>query len=117
MTKIEMILDGNLFVGFRMEGHAEFNKGGPDILCSALSAISQMTINGVLDWIGVSEEDTIKERMPKLAILHFEIPWYLTSLTTNQMFKSFEMYVEQLTEQYKENVSLGRRQKDDYTDN
>lgn len=113
MTQVEMIYDKNIVVGFKMNGHAKYNQGGPDIVCSALSAISQMTINGVLDWIGVDADEAIKENIPSLAILHFEIPFFLTSITTNQLFKSFEMYVEELVQQYEQYISLERRQKDD----
>ena len=61
MTQVEMIYDNNIIIGFRMEGHAGFNTKGPDILCASLSTASQMTINGVLDWTGLSLEDVIKE--------------------------------------------------------
>lgn len=108
MTKVEIIHNGNLIVGFRMEGHAMYNKNGPDILCSALSATSQMTLNGVLDWTGLSVEDTIKERSLKDGILHFQIPWNMTSITTQQLFKSFEMYIEQLIIDYKDYITLER---------
>ena len=113
MTRVEMIYEGNLPIGFRMEGHAEYNTKGPDILCASLSTASQMTINGVLDWIGIDIDETIKENKPKEAILHFEIPWYFTSVTSNQLFKSFELYLEQLANQYNGYVILERRQKDD----
>ena len=109
MTQIEMIYDNNIIIGFRMEGHAGYNTEGPDILCSSLSTASQMTINGILDWIGVDVEEAVKEENQIDGILHFEIGASYTSITTNQLFKSFEMYVEQLEEQYKENVKLERR--------
>ena len=49
-------------------------------------------------------------------LMDFEIPFFLTSPTTQQLFKSFEMFVEQLVEQYKGYVELERRQKDDNRD-
>lgn len=113
MTHVEMIYDNNIIIGFRMKGHAEFNLKGPDILCASLSTASQMTINGVLDWIGIDVEEAVKEENPVDGVLHFEIGESYTSSTTNQLFKSFEMYVEQLAEQYSKNVKLERRQKDD----
>ena len=54
MTQIELLYDGNLVIGFNMEGHAQYNVNGPDILCSSLSTSSQMTLNGILDWTGLS---------------------------------------------------------------
>ena len=114
MTHVEMIYEHNIIIGFRMEGHAGFNTKGPDILCAALSTASQMTINGILDWTELSLEDVITEADEQKGILHFEIPLFIDigqSITTQQLFRSFELYVEQLAEQYSEYVSLERRQK------
>lgn len=110
MTQIEIIYDNNIIIGFRMEGHAGFNPGGPDILCASLSTASQMTINGILDWTGLSLEDVVKESDAQKAILHVCIPSNLhESITIQQLFRSFEIYVEQLSEQYSEYISLERR--------
>ena len=114
MTHVEMIYDNSIVIGFMMKGHAGFNTKGPDILCASLSTASQMTINGLLDWTGLSIDDVIKEKDERKAILHVCIPSNLhISTTAQQLFKSFEMYVEQLAEKYKEYVTLERRQKDD----
>lgn len=114
MTQIEMIYDNNIIIGFKMEGHAGFNTEGPDILCASLSTASQMTINGVLDWTGLSVEDIVKKEDRKKAILHVLIPFNLHVPTaTQQLLRSFEMYVEQLSEMYSENIKLERRQRDD----
>ena len=116
MTHVEMIYDNNIIIGFRMKGHAGFNKKGPDILCASLSTASQMTINGVLDWTGLDMDEALEEN-PKEAIIKFELPCGLktiyTSPTTQQLFKSFEMFIEQLSEQYDDYIKLERRQKDD----
>lgn len=109
-----MIYDNNLFMGFRMEGHAGYNTKGPDILCAALSTASQMTLNGILDWTGLSVEDVTNECDEKAGILHITIPSELhISNVVQQLFNSFMMYVENLEEQYTLFIKLERRQKDD----
>lgn len=114
MTHITMIYDNNLIIGFKMQGHAGYNTKGPDILCSALSSTSQMTINGILDWTGLSVEDVTVECDAKEGMLHIVVPDGLyISLVAQQLFKSFEMYVESLEEQYDKFIKLERRQKDD----
>ena len=72
MTHVEMIYDDNLIIGFRMEGHAGYNTEGPDILCASLSTASQMTINGILNWTGLSLEDVVLEEDKKKAICMFQ---------------------------------------------
>lgn len=114
MTQVEMIYDDNIIIGFRMKGHAGFNTDGPDILCASLSTASQMTINGLLDWTGLNLEDIVKESNEKEALLYIRMPSRLLYVTptVQQLFKSFEMYVEQLSDQYSDYVSLERRQKE-----
>ena len=114
MTQVEMIYDDNIIIGFRMKGHAGFNHDGPDILCASLSTASQMTINGLLDWTGLNLEDIVKESNEKEALLYIRMPSRLLYVTptVQQLFKSFEMYVEQLSDQYSDYVSLERRQKE-----
>lgn len=117
MTQVEMIYDNNIIIGFRMKGHAGYVSKGPDILCASLSAASQMTVNGVLDWVGLDFDDLLKGYDVKDALLHIEVPDKLyCGHTVQQLFKSFEMYVEQLVEQYEGYVKLERRQKDDMYD-
>lgn len=120
MTRVEMIYDNNIIIGFRMEGHAGFNTKGPDILCASLSTASQMTINGILDWTDLDAEECIKKEDKKEGILWFELPAPCLSVTTSQLFKSFEMFIEQLSEQYKgfvKLVKLERREEYDNKDN
>lgn len=112
MTRVEMIYQNNIIIGFSMEGHAGFNTKGPDIVCASLSATSQMTVNGILDWTGLSLTDIMVEYDQQYAILHIELAEEEhNSITVQQLFKSFEMYVEMLVDIYQENVKLERRQK------
>lgn len=114
MTQVKMIYNNNIIMGFRMEGHAGFNTKGPDILCASLSTASQMTVNGILDWIGLGFEDVLVEQNSQQAILHIEVPSKLyTTATVQQLFKSFEMYVEMLADIYEEFIKIERSYKDD----
>ena len=112
MTQIELLYDGNLVIGFNMEGHAQYNVNGPDILCSSLSTSSQMTLNGILDWTGLSIEEVVKEYNTAKGILNIEVPKpFYENVTVQQLFKSFIMFIEQLERQYTENIKIERRQK------
>lgn len=110
MTRVEIYYHSNIIYGFRMEGHAGYNPNGPDVVCASLSAASQLTTNGIIDWLGVDAEEIVKELNQKAGILHVEVPLEMfTNVTIHQLFKSFEMYIEQLSELYKDNVKLERR--------
>lgn len=43
---------GNVFVGFRIEGHADFGEAGKDIVCAGVSAIAQAALFGLQDILG-----------------------------------------------------------------
>lgn len=114
MTQIEIIYSNNIIIGFSMKGHAGYNLCGPDILCASLSTASQMTINGILDWTGLSLDDIAFECNSALGILHIELPnESYSSIVVQQLFKSFEMHVESLEEGYSQFIKLERRQKND----
>lgn len=111
MTQVKLIYDNNIVIGFRLEGHAGYASKGPDILCASISTATQMIINGILDWTGLDEEETIKEYDEEKAILHFELPSMLhASVTAQQLFKTFELYMELLDEQYSGYIKLERRE-------
>lgn len=113
MTHVEMIYKNNIIIGFAMEGHAGFNTKGPDILCASLSAASQMTVNGILDWTGLSLTDIMLAYDQQYGILHIELAEEEhCSVTVQQLFKSFELYVAMLADIYVDNITLERRQKE-----
>ena len=93
-----------------MNGHAEYNSQGCDILCAALSSTSQMTINGIADWIGVCVDDIIvdEDSIAGKIVIQLDVS-NASNATVLQLFKSFEMFIEQLCEQYSNNVTMTRR--------
>ena len=114
MTKVMMLYDNNVVCGFHMEGHARFNLGGPDVICASLSAASQLTINGLLDWIGCDYEDIVKLNDVVQGLLRIELPKPMyANATAQQLFKAFEIYIKLLSEQYPENVKLIERSEEE----
>ena len=102
-----MIYDRNIILGFDMFGHAGFNLSGPDIACAALSTASQMTINGLIDQIGVDFDDLVLETCEKAATLVVRVPDDLHySVITQALLKSFELYIEMISKVYPNHISL-----------
>jgi len=48
-------------VGFKMDGHANYSEKGGDIVCSAVSMISQATVHGLHTVAGIKVTYTIRE--------------------------------------------------------
>lgn len=113
MTHVTFLYDGNLVIGYRLKGHARFNVNGPDIVCSALSSTSQMILNGIIDWTGLSLDDVLKDFNEKEGILEVELekPFY-ENVTIQHLFKTLMLFIEQLEIQYDEYITIERRQKE-----
>lgn len=102
MTTISMIYDKNDRIkGFKVEGHSGYNLKGPDILCASISTASQMTINGILDFTGLSVDDIVTKHDEEGAILWVQIPFPLYEHdVVIQLIRSFKLFVKQLEKQY-----------------
>lgn len=114
MTNVTFLYDNNIVNGLHISGHACFNLKGPDIVCAALSAASFMTVNGILDWTGLNADDVIKIHDDKTGTLLFEVPYpFYENVTVQQLFKSFELFVTDLEEEYPENVKVMKGEQSD----
>ena len=51
MTRITIYCRGNTYVGFCMEGHSGYAEAGEDIVCAAVSAITQTAAMGVSELV------------------------------------------------------------------
>ncbi|WMJ82343.1 ribosomal-processing cysteine protease Prp [Clostridium sp. MB40-C1] len=54
MIDVVFKLDESYIVAFEVEGHAGFDDAGSDILCSAVSFLSQATLNGLIEILKVN---------------------------------------------------------------
>ena len=48
MSLIKVVKHGNKFVSFSITGHSGFSRHGTDIVCAAVSAVTQTSIIGLL---------------------------------------------------------------------
>ena len=53
MTKVVFFKSGDNYWGFEEQGHSGFASSGEDILCSAISAMTMLVINGGYETHGV----------------------------------------------------------------
>jgi len=53
MTEIKIIKKNNLIVGLILTGHTEKDNYGQDVLCAAISALTQSTCLGILKILNV----------------------------------------------------------------
>ena len=59
--------DGTL-TGFRAQGHTGYAEAGEDIVCAAVSALTQSTLNGLKEVLGAPVMFNIDDRVPILEV-------------------------------------------------
>ena len=69
MTKIRFLKSDGVFYGFEEEGHAGFSEAGPDIICSAISAMTMLVINIIEVAVGSDVEYSIDEDTTNIKVL------------------------------------------------
>ena len=47
MTRCEFFTEGERITGFSVSGHSGYAEAGADIVCAAISALTQSTLNGL----------------------------------------------------------------------
>jgi len=62
MVTVEIFIDEQQIIrGFTVEGHSDFAPHGEDIVCSAISALTQTAVLGLTQYLHLSPELTIKQ--------------------------------------------------------
>ena len=56
MTRIELERRAGRFCGLSVSGHSGYAEAGGDIVCAAVSAITELTANGITEIAGVPAE-------------------------------------------------------------
>jgi hypothetical protein len=81
---------------YRVEGHADYDVQGKDIVCSAISAMSQQTLTGLLEYSKTNYE--ISD-----GLLDVE---YKANSCTDVLMYAFETYAKGLAERYPEHIEV-----------
>lgn len=110
MNKITIFKKEDRIVGFEMLGHAGArNDKGVDLVCSALSVLSQNLIFSLLDIAKVKKEDISIESNSKKGYLKL-ILLEKSSIEEEVLMKSFNLGVETLSDTYPKHVKVRYRE-------
>lgn len=63
MTKIQIFINGDDIIGFSAEGHTGFAERGEDIVCAAISVLTQTAVIGLKQEIGLDVKVQMKDGM------------------------------------------------------
>ncbi|QGU95535.1 ribosomal-processing cysteine protease Prp [Clostridium bovifaecis] len=68
MTSVIFKKKDEYLISFRIEGHSGFDEEGEDIVCSAISMISQTTLIGILEVLKIDVEYYIEDGFLNLSL-------------------------------------------------
>ncbi|NMB08683.1 MAG: ribosomal-processing cysteine protease Prp [Tissierellia bacterium] len=114
MTKVEIYKDnkGNI-IRYKISGHAGFAEKGEDVVCAAVSALSQTALVSLVEVIGISEKELEFYIDEKKGILDVQLPKLIGEITNKEaqiLLKTFEIGIKKIVESYSEYVTLKYRE-------
>ena len=62
MIKIKFLKKNERIIYFEITGHANHGEYGEDVVCSAVSSVSQMTLNGLLETLKLDDRLQYEEK-------------------------------------------------------
>lgn len=92
-----------------MTGHAGYERKGYDIVCSALSILSQNTVFSIIELTGVNKKDlnlVNEPNIPKLAIMLNNTD----DKDVDLLLKSYKLGIEILKKSYPKYIALEYRE-------
>lgn len=102
MIEIKILtLDSGGICGFKIEGHAEYEEYGKDIVCAAVSSAAYMTVNTITDILNVGADIKINEN----GFMYLEVPLKDVSICKD-ILKGFKSHLLLLEENYPNNIRI-----------
>ena len=90
MTKVQIFKEEHNIIGFVVSGHSGYSEAGSDIVCSAISSLSQMTCVGLENVLNLNPNIIIDEEK---AYLKCVLPKKITNELNEKaqiLLKTFE---------------------------
>lgn len=101
MINVKIVKIGESLVGFDVRGHADDTKtAGEDIVCASVSSACYLVANTITDCIGIDANIKLEDGYMQLVIP------VGNAANAQDILKGFAMHMEQIAEQYPENVQM-----------
>lgn len=113
MINVQIFRDNEYIIGYKIIGHAYFAKYGEDIVCAAISVLSQTSLMALVEVCGIEERKLDYSIDDRTGFLEVYLPKNidLVSIEKSQIvLKTFELGVKSIIESYPNNVALINRE-------
>ena len=100
MIKILFKKKNDSFISFEIKGHSKLSGYGTDIVCSAVSSTTLMTVNGILEILKLKVDYTVDEGY---TYCNFE---NIVNDKLSVLINSYYVFLEELSKQYPKNINF-----------
>lgn len=116
MIEIELFSDSSQNIKkYKIKGHADFAPYGEDIVCSAVSVLSQTVIMGLVEILELDENKIFYKIDENTGYLEVELKSIKNKellKETQILLKTFKIGIESIEENYPRNVNIEYRRCD-----
>jgi uncharacterized protein YsxB (DUF464 family) len=101
MTQVVFFTDNDLITGFNIKNHSGYGEEGEDIVCSAISSASYMTVNTVTD--------VLKLKPKVLFADDAEMELQLNSkdaMEASTLLEGFKLHITELSKEYEDYIKV-----------
>lgn len=111
MIKITILTKGELIYAIEATGHSGYSEAGSDIICSAVSTLTQNCAMGLKEMLNINILYTIEESKP---YLYVELPTDLSESKLHDsqiILKSTYLGLKDLADSYPKYISIKEKRK------
>jgi len=111
MIKITIFTNGELIYAIEATGHSGYSEAGSDIICSAVSTLTQNCAMGLKDMLNINIKFKIDENVP---YLYVELPTDLSNSNLHDsqiILKSTYLGLKDLADSYPKYISIKEKRK------
>ena len=105
MTKADFYKSENFFSGFKISGHAMVSIDEPDVLCAAISGMTNLVINTLTEVFGAKLKVFADEKEPCVEVILKASPEE-SKFSCDGIIKGFLLQLEDLQNQYPDNLCV-----------
>ena len=106
MIKITFYTQNNNYVGILSNGHADYDKYGKDIVCSAVSTVTQSLALGILKVLNLKANYVVNEKQGKLELRLPKDINELDFVKSQVLFETAYLSIVDLSRGYPSNIKV-----------
>ncbi len=105
MTRATFYISDGIYTGFKIEGHALFATSSPDVLCAAVSGMTNLVVNTLCEVFNVTADFKADETVPCIEYHSLTCPDKNIE-SMSGVIKGFFLQLKDLKDQYPKHLCV-----------